>query len=267
MIAAGEDPRVHRPATDHQRVRGRRERRPAGPPGRRRGGGQALDWIGLPEAQYALAQATIYIASSPKSDSVGRAYGAAMADVLEARIAPGPEPPPDGRRSPDEAARHRRRVQVPARLRRRRRRAAIPARRAGRPAGYYVPGDQGYEATIAARMEARAQARAERPRQKSRPDMPIRLDGRWFEGRDGGEEEDRRDPEEGRRQVTRLGQVRPPGSGRVSSRTRTSTTRCAAAGRRARGPGCRGAAARAATGTPGGRPPRARPQSLPPTLP
>ena len=43
--------------------------------------GQALDWIGLPEAQYALAQATIFIASSPKSDSVGRAYGAALADV------------------------------------------------------------------------------------------------------------------------------------------------------------------------------------------
>ena len=39
--------------------------------------GQALDWIGLPEAQYALAQATTYIATAPKSNSVGRAYGAA----------------------------------------------------------------------------------------------------------------------------------------------------------------------------------------------
>ena len=37
---------------------------------------QALDWVGLPEAQYALAQATIFIAISPKSDSVGRAYSA-----------------------------------------------------------------------------------------------------------------------------------------------------------------------------------------------
>ena len=44
--------------------------------------GQALDWIGLPEAQYALAQATVFIASSPKSDSVGRAYSAALADVI-----------------------------------------------------------------------------------------------------------------------------------------------------------------------------------------
>jgi replication-associated recombination protein RarA len=38
---------------------------------------------------------------------------------------------------------------------------------------YYVPGDQGYEATIAARMEARAQARTERPRRKDRPDPPM----------------------------------------------------------------------------------------------
>ncbi len=38
---------------------------------------------------------------------------------------------------------------------------------------YYVPGDQGYEATIASRMEGRAQARAERPRQKQRADPPT----------------------------------------------------------------------------------------------
>ena len=33
--------------------------------------GQALDWIGLPEAQYALAQATTYIATAPKSNRSG----------------------------------------------------------------------------------------------------------------------------------------------------------------------------------------------------
>jgi putative ATPase len=38
---------------------------------------------------------------------------------------------------------------------------------------YYVPGDQGYEVTVAARMEARAQARAQRPRPKQRPDPPM----------------------------------------------------------------------------------------------
>jgi putative ATPase len=44
---------------------------------------QALDWVGLPEAQYALGQATAFIASTVKSNAAGQAYWAAMADVLE----------------------------------------------------------------------------------------------------------------------------------------------------------------------------------------
>jgi putative ATPase len=42
----------------------------------------ALDWVGLPEAQYALAHATAYIAAAPKSNRAGTAYWAAMDDVL-----------------------------------------------------------------------------------------------------------------------------------------------------------------------------------------
>lgn len=38
---------------------------------------------------------------------------------------------------------------------------------------YYVPNDQGYEATIDARMEARAQARRDKPRRKQRADPPM----------------------------------------------------------------------------------------------
>jgi putative ATPase len=38
---------------------------------------------------------------------------------------------------------------------------------------YYVPGDQGYEATIAARMAARDEARREKPRRKDRPSPPT----------------------------------------------------------------------------------------------
>lgn len=41
---------------------------------------QALEWVGLPEAQYALAEAAIYLATAPKSNSAG-AYWKAMADV------------------------------------------------------------------------------------------------------------------------------------------------------------------------------------------
>jgi putative ATPase len=44
---------------------------------------QAVEMIGLPEAQYALAQAAAYVASAPKSNRVGGAYFAALADVEE----------------------------------------------------------------------------------------------------------------------------------------------------------------------------------------
>jgi len=43
---------------------------------------QALEWVGLPEAQYNLAQAAIYLATAPKSNSTG-AYFKALADVEE----------------------------------------------------------------------------------------------------------------------------------------------------------------------------------------
>ena len=42
---------------------------------------QALDHVGLPEAQYALAQATTRIATAPKSNRSGVAYWAAVGDV------------------------------------------------------------------------------------------------------------------------------------------------------------------------------------------
>ena len=134
---------------------------------------QALDHVGLPEAQFALAQACVFVASSPKSDSVGRAYGAAMADVIKHGS-----------------------LAVPLHLRsagdRRMKHHGIgvgylfphdfegddveqqylPDELVGRR--YYVPGDQGYEATVAARMAARGEARNNgRPRRKKRSDPPM----------------------------------------------------------------------------------------------
>ena len=44
---------------------------------------QAVEMIGLPEAQYALAQAAAYVASAPKSNRAGAAYFSALADVEE----------------------------------------------------------------------------------------------------------------------------------------------------------------------------------------
>jgi putative ATPase len=137
---------------------------------------QALDHVGLPEAQYALAQATAYIASSPKSDSVGRAYGAAMADVLKHGSLPVPNHLRNagdrrmkhhgmgvGYNNPHEFEGDDVRQQY------------LPDQLAGRR--YYVPTDQGYEATIAGRMEARAHTREERPRRKRdrQPDPMVSM--------------------------------------------------------------------------------------------
>jgi putative ATPase len=134
--------------------------------------GQALDWIGLPEAQYALAQATTYIASSPKSDSVGRAYGAAMADVLSK----GSLPVPNHLRSAGDRRMKAHGIGVGYKFPHDFEgddveQQYLPDDLVGRR--YYVPGDQGYEATIAARMAAREQARRERPRRKQRADPPM----------------------------------------------------------------------------------------------
>jgi len=51
---------------------------------------QAAHFVGLPEAMFPLAEATLYLATAPKSNSVGRAYSAARGDVESARNEPVP---------------------------------------------------------------------------------------------------------------------------------------------------------------------------------
>src|SRR5207248_7174491 len=51
---------------------------------------QAAHLLGMPEALYPLGQATLYLASAPKSNSVKRAYFAAQADVENTRADPVP---------------------------------------------------------------------------------------------------------------------------------------------------------------------------------
>jgi putative ATPase len=120
----------------------------------------ALDWVGLPEAQYNLAQATAYIAAAPKSNRAGSAYWAAMDDVLKR----GSLPVPSHLRS--------------ATWREKRdfgtgrgylyphdypgadvEQQYLPDELAGRR--YYDPSDHGYERTIAERMANRSAAREE----------------------------------------------------------------------------------------------------------
>jgi putative ATPase len=126
---------------------------------------QALDHVGLPEAQYALAQATVLIAGSPKSDATGRAYAAAMEDVIRHGALPVPN---HLRNAADRRMKAHgigigylfphdfegddvRQQYLPD---------ALADRR------YYVPGDQGQEPNIAARMAAREESRREPPRRK-----------------------------------------------------------------------------------------------------
>jgi putative ATPase len=134
--------------------------------------GEALDWIGLPEAQYALAQATTYIATAPKSNRSGAAYWAAVSDVE----AQGAQPVPLHLRNAPHRGMKQHGIGVGYRYSHDFEGAdvdqqylpdAIVARR------YYVPTDQGYEATITARMAARAEARdAARAAGRPRPN-PI----------------------------------------------------------------------------------------------
>ena len=100
----------------------------------------ALELVGLPEAQYALAQAAAYVAAAPKSNRVGQAYLAAVADVQSHGSQPVPphllpcQPPTDA------DPRHRRGLPLPARLRGGGRRAAVPAGPARRQAVLHAVG-------------------------------------------------------------------------------------------------------------------------------
>ncbi len=51
---------------------------------------QATHLIGFPEAYYPLAEATLYLAAAPKSDSVKRAYARVMDDIEHTRADPVP---------------------------------------------------------------------------------------------------------------------------------------------------------------------------------
>ncbi len=121
---------------------------------------QALDHVGLPEAQYALAQATSYIATAPKSNRSGVAYWAAASDV-QAR---GSLPVPLHLRNAAVPAMKHHGVGVGYRYPHDYEgadvdQAYLPDELAERR--YYLPTDQGYEATIAGRMERRSASRAE----------------------------------------------------------------------------------------------------------
>jgi putative ATPase len=119
---------------------------------------QALDWVGLPEAQYALAQATVFLATAPKSNRSGQAYWSALADVQ----AHGSQPVPGHlQNAPHPRMRHHG-IGVGYRLPHDYEGAdveqqylpdALTERR------YYDPSEQGYERLIKERMDVLLEAR------------------------------------------------------------------------------------------------------------
>ena len=64
---------------------------------------QSVHFIGMPEGFYPLAHATLYLATAPKSNTVGRTYSAAFADVESSRNEP---PPLHLRNAPTSLMRH-----------------------------------------------------------------------------------------------------------------------------------------------------------------
>ena len=109
---------------------------------------QAVEFVGMPEARIALAQATTYLATAPKSNRSYEALEKAMHDVETGAVQPVPE--------------HLKNVHVKAigaeqndsyQSPRAYKVAWVEQAYLRIPETYYIPSDQGYEATIAKRME------------------------------------------------------------------------------------------------------------------
>lgn len=110
---------------------------------------QAVEFVGMPEARIALAQATTYLATAPKSNRSYLAVNQAIADVESGAVQPVPE--------------HLKNVHVKAMGKEKAGDYAYPHDFKGAwteqqyltvPKKYYTPSDRGYEATIAQRMAA-----------------------------------------------------------------------------------------------------------------
>ena len=115
---------------------------------------QALDWVGLPEGRYHLAQATLYLALAPKSNST-QAYFRAQAALEEQGATRVPPPLQDAHRD-QKGLGHGRGYLYPHDF------AGHFADQEYAPtsAAYYAPTAEGYEDVIRKRMEHWASARA-----------------------------------------------------------------------------------------------------------
>jgi putative ATPase len=110
---------------------------------------QALEWVGLPEAQYNLAEAAIYLATAPKSNSAG-AYFKALADVEQEGKVEVPDHLKDATRD-GQALGHGKGYKYPHDYPDHHvRQQYLPDELQGRR--YYEPGELGYEREISKRL-------------------------------------------------------------------------------------------------------------------
>ena len=135
---------------------------------------QVVQLVGLPEARIALAQATIHLATAPKSNSVIMAINEAMADVREGKAGSVPPPLRDGHYPGAAKLGNAQTLCLSARPTGCGGAPAVPAGRIGR-AGL-LPPDQLRRRTGAGR--AGAEAAPHHPRRKSRrANRILRIDG------------------------------------------------------------------------------------------
>jgi putative ATPase len=115
---------------------------------------QATHLIGFPEGYFPLAEATVYLALAPKSDSLKRGLGELQTGPRGDPRRSGPAASAQRADAAHEVARVRQGVQVRARLRGSRRAGETYLPRALRERRYYVPTELGAEAELKRRLDA-----------------------------------------------------------------------------------------------------------------
>ncbi|MFI5381895.1 MAG: replication-associated recombination protein A [Tepidisphaerales bacterium] len=103
-----------------------------------------VERIGMPECQLTLAQAAIYMATTPKSNASAKAIWAAMADVREGRTIPVPKHLRDTHYAGAERLGHGESYQYPHDSEK----GYVAQDYLGVDKTYYTPADRGYEAAI-----------------------------------------------------------------------------------------------------------------------
>ena len=110
----------------------------------------AVEYVGMPEAQIPLAEAAIYLATAPKSNSAYRAIAQAREDVQSGSVLPVPVPLRDGNKASRAAWGHGEGYLYPHDFPE----GLVPQDYLPEPRSYYQPVERGYEQKIAERLRA-----------------------------------------------------------------------------------------------------------------